>query len=237
MPATVRGSNNEAIRQIDERGRQDRYGVDMLTLVEKIPKDLFPSAIRSKYSVHPRFTAMEVSSIDWERTPSGAFYLVTYLFEGFLSSLPEPVYSLDTSLSEEPIELHPDFETFAGTPASPLNGAVFIDPDTGRITTDNAKGVFREFMATVSGAANIKAGIESYLAPGAQWTETSFSRTRPTDLGDLGSIDSPSGPNPSFTGRTWLYSGAPYTRRGGVYQISKSWMLSGRLGWDTDIYG
>ena len=97
--------------------------------------------------------------------------------------------------------------------------------------------MFREFTSNVSSAPNPKAGIESFLSPGATWTETYFSLSRPTDLGDLGEIDSPSGPNPSFgSGRNWLYSGAEYTRRGGIYEIRKTWLLSGRNGWDTDVY-
>jgi hypothetical protein len=236
MPAVVTGKNDGPIRQVGERGTQDRYGVDMITLREKIPTALFPAYLRSKYSVHPRFTAMAVSRADWERIMGGSFYDVTYTYEGFLLSLPEPVYSLDTSLAEEPIELHPDFDTIAGSPSSPANGAIFIDPDTGKITTDNTRGVFREFAAVVGGVANLKAGVEAYLSPGARWVENSFSTTRPGDLGSLGEIDSPSGSEPSFGSRNWLYDGASYTRRGGIYQIQKSWLLSGRNGWDPDIY-
>lgn len=237
MPAEVRGIKTEVILQSEENGTIDRFGVDVLTRVEEVPKDGFPALMRSKYSIHPRFTAMAVSKVNWTKAKHSKFYRVTYIYEGFILSLPEPVYILDTSLSEEPIELHPDFGTFAGTPSSPANGAVFIDPDTQKITEDDERGVFREFTATISGTPNAKAGIESYLSPGATWTEIYFSTSRPTDLGDLGEIDSPSGPNPSFgSGRNWIYSGAQYTRRGGIYEIRKTWLLSGRNGWDSDIY-
>lgn len=237
MPAEVHGIKTRVIPQSEESGTLDRYGVDIVTRVEEVPSEGFPSLLRSKYSVHPRFTNMGVSKINWNSGKSGKFYRVTYTYEGFLNSLPEPVYSLSSSLSEEPIELHPDFQTFAGKPSAPLNGAVFLDPDTQKITTDDARGVFREFMATLTGVQNIKAGVEAYLAPGATWQEIYFSVSRPTDLGSLGEIDSPSGPNPTIgSGRTWLYSGADYTRRGGIYEIRKTWLLSGRAGWDVDIY-
>jgi hypothetical protein len=237
MPAEVRGIKSQVIVQSEENGTIDRYGVDIVTRVEEVPVTGFPALLRSKYSVHPRFIAMAVSKVNWVSGASGQFYRVTYTYEGFLNSLPEPVYSLSSSLSEEPIELHPDFQTFAGKPSAPLNGAVFVDPDTQKITTDDSRGVFREFMATLGGVANLKAGIESYLSPGATWQEIYFSTSRPTDLGSLGEIDSPSGPNPTIgSGRNWLYSGADYTRRGGIYEIRKTWMLSGRTGWDADIY-
>lgn len=237
MPAEVRGIKTQVIVQAEESGTMDRYGVDILTRVEEVPKSGFPALLRSKYSVHPRFTSMAVSKVNWTTGAAGQFYRVTYTYEGFLVSLPEPVYSLSSSLSEEPIELHPDFETFAGKPSAPLNGAVFVDPDTQQITTDDDRGVFREFFATVGGVANLKAGIESYLSPGATWQEIYFSASRPTDLGSLGEIDAPSGPNPTIgSGRNWLYSGADYTRRGGIYEVRKTWLLSGRNGWDSDIY-
>lgn len=237
MPAEVHGIKTRVIPQSEESGTIDRYGVDVVTRVEEIPSDRFPALMRSKYSVHPRFTAMGVSKVNWASGKHGKFYRVTYVYEGFLNSLPEPVYTLSSSLSEEPIELHPDFEDFAGKPSAPLNGAVFLDPDTQKITTDDSRGVFREFLATFGGEANLKAGIESFLSPGATWTEISFSTTRPTDLGDLGEIDEPSGPEPTIgTDRNWIYCGVDYTRRGGIYEIRKTWLLSGRNGWDEDIY-
>jgi len=237
MPAQVRGIKNQVILQAEEDGTVDRFGVDILTRVEEIPASRFPSLLRRKNSAHPRFMNMAVSKVNWKLAKHGQFYRVTYMYEGFIIGLPEPVYTLSAALSEEPIELHPDFQSFAGKPSAPLNGAVFVDPDTQKITTDDSRGVFREFFATISGTANEKAGVESYLSPGATWQETYFSTSRPTDLGSIGEIDSPSGPNPSIgSGRTWLYSGADYTRRGGIYEIRKTWLLSGRAGWDADIY-
>lgn len=237
MPAEVRGIKNQVILQAEESGTVDRFGVDILTRVEEVPARRFPALLRSKYSVHPRYVNMAVSKISWQLARHGQFYRVTYTYEGFILGLPEPTYTLSAALSEEPIELHPNFQDIAGTPSSPQNGAVFVDPDTGKITTDNDRGVFREFFATVSGSANDKAGIESYLSPGATWQETYFSTARPSNLGSLGEIDTPSGPKPSIgSGRNWLYSGADYTRRGGIYEIRKTWLLSGRNGWDSDIY-
>lgn len=236
MPAEVRGIKTQVIPQSEESGTLDRFGVDVLTRVEEVPSDKFPELMRSKYSVHPRFTSMAVSKVNYSAAKHGKFYRVTYTYEGFLNSLPEQIYTLSTSLSEEPIELHPDFATIAGKPSAPLNGAIFINPDTQKITKDNVKGVFREFASTIDGAVNLKAGIEAYLSPGATWTEIYFDTNRPSDLGSLGEIDSPSGPNPSFGDRNWLYSGAEYTRRGFIFEVRKTWLLSARLGWDPDVY-
>lgn len=237
MPSEIRGIRSRPITQSEQTGTMDRYGVDVITHVEEIPDAKFPQLMRHHGSVHPRFSTMAVSKISWQRGKNG-FYRVTYTYEGFLVSLPEPSYTLSISLAEEPIELHPKFAEIAGTPKNPKNGAIFVDPDTGKITKDNTRGVFREFSATIGGKENLKAGVEAYLLPGSTWTEVSYATKRPGDLGSLGEIDSPSGSPPSFgSGRNWLYSGAEYTKRGHIYEVRKTWLLSGRRGWDVDIYG
>lgn len=235
--AHTSGKRDAPILQPEEQGAVDRYGVDVLTRTEMLHKDVFPDQLRSKYSVHPNYRNMAVNRIDWQLVAGGEFYRVTYTYEGFIATLPEPDYELQGSLDEDPIELHPNFEAFAGTPSAPLNGAVFIDPDTEKPTASDELGVFREFRARIGPAANRKAGVEGFLTPGVTWTENSFSTSRPTDLGQLGTIDSPSGPQPSFSGsRDWLYWQATYRQRGGIFQITKTWRLSGRGGWDPDIY-
>jgi hypothetical protein len=236
MPSTVHGIKTQAITQSEERGSMDRYGVDMITRVEKIPKDQFPRLIRPKYSVHPRFTTMAVSRVDWEKGKDGQFYQVTYQYEGFLNDLPEPTYTLNVSTNEEPIQIHPKFQSFAGTPKNPKNGAIFIDPKTGKISTDNSKAVFREFSFQESASQSF-AGVESFLSPGATWQEISFDTKKPSDLGQLGTIDTPDGRAPRFgSGRDWLYNGAEYTRRGHIYEIRKTWLLSAKGGWNEEIY-
>ncbi len=169
------------------------------------------------------------------KTPG--WWNVNYTFEGFLFEFPQPTYELSGSLDQEPIEAHPDFvSAIGGKPSAPLNGAVFIAPETGMPTIDNSVGVFREFAATINGQPNKKGGIESYLVPGAEWRVIEFSSSRPTTLRNLGRIDVPQGPNPNLPGRNWLMFNQTYSRRGRIYQITSTWKLSGRNGWDADIY-
>ncbi len=206
--------------------------MDMITRVEMVPAALFPSKIRPEGSVHPRFTSMALSKRSFGQSHAGTFYRMTYLYEGFLVSLPNPTYELNGAVSEDPIQLHKDFvTTLAGTPSAPLNGAIFVDPETGQPTTNDTIGVFDRF-----GPGDL-AGVEAYRVPSAVWTEITFSTSRPSDLGDLGKIDSPSGPNPAFgEGRNWMYVGATYRKRGHIYEIRKSWELSGRGGFKPLIY-
>lgn len=229
MPPKVSGRNNQRIRQVEERFETDRYGVDICQLVEMVPAALFPGSIARDGAVHPRFSTMGLSRRGIERVMAGAFYRVTYTFEGYLFEIPSPTYELDGSLNEQPIQTHPDFADFAGTPDEPLNGAIFVDPVSGEISTAS-NAVFREFSAGTDFA-----GIEAYLDPGATWTEISFSLAQPSLTG-LGTKDSPDGPNPTLAGRDWLLWQVSSRVRGYVTESRKTWKLSGRGGWNDAIY-
>lgn len=233
MAANVSGVKRRVIPQAEESGVMDRFGVDTLTRVEEIPADLFPQGMQPVGTPHPRYRNMAVSKINYTKEKHGQFYRVSYIYEGFMVGLPEPTYDLDESNSEEPIQTHPNFADFAGTPSAPLNGAVFIDPETGKPTTDDDVGVFREFGI----AGGRKAGVQSYVANGALWIETSYSTTRPSSVGDVGTIETPSGSPPTIgTSRNWLLWSIAYRKRGGIYETRKTWRCSGVGGWDTDIY-
>jgi len=231
MAAIINGVNSAAIRQIEQRLESDRFGVDMLTLVEEVPAGV---PFRAMGSNHPDFPAMAIARRSGQRGV-GNLWRVSYLYEGFITALPQPTYELSGSLDQQPIETHPNFSDIAGTPSDPANGAVFIDPSTGEITEEGDLGVFREFKSTLGGSPNPKAGVDSYMDPGATWTEISFSLTQPS-LGSLGDISSPAGPNPSMGGRNWLFWEVNSRRRGHIIEVRKTWKLSGRGGWDTDIY-
>ena len=136
--------------------------------------------------------------------------------------------------SEEPIETHPDFGTFAGRPSqpNPTSKPIFLDPETGQVTQDDAKGMFSGFASSGD-----LAGVVSYLASRnityrKSWTQ----KTEPTSLGGVGSISAPpSGPN--VNGQyNWLYIGMSYRQVGDAFNVSKEWKLSGPKGWESDIY-
>lgn len=224
--------SSDTINQLGERFETDRYGVDTCVLSLEIPDDLFPGQLLADFAPHPRFSSMALTRRSGTRGKPG-WWRVDYSFEGFLFSLPEPTYELTTSLTQEPIQTHEDFSTtIGGTPAAPLNGAIFVDYDSG-FRSEKADAIFLEFG---TGGTPNKAGIDSYLAPGAEWRETKFQTTRPTGIRDVGTIDTPSGSPPSVAGRDWLAWSESYVRRGYIYQVVTVWKLSGRNGWDTDIY-
>ncbi|MES2995900.1 MAG: hypothetical protein V4733_03730 [Verrucomicrobiota bacterium] len=230
MPEKISGIKSVPIVQREMRLESDRYGVDMLTTAEEVPNDFFPLGLRGKGTGHPDFGFMAVSKYTAERGP-GKIWRVTYLYEGYLTSLPEPTYELSGTLSQEPISTHPEFAEFAGTPSAPLNGAVFVDPETGKKTIDDTTGVFREFG--ISGGR--KAGADSYMDPGVLWTKISFTASDPS-LRDLGKIDSPQGSPPSLSGRNWMFWETSSRQRGHIIELRETWKISGRGGWDEDFY-
>lgn len=161
--------------------------------------------------------------------------------------LDKPSYELILGMEEQPISAHPNFLAIAGKPSAPLHGALFVDPETGAPSTDDASAVFDRFLPYVSGALNPKGGIDSYLDPVVTYRESKVVYSLPSASG-FGQIVSDV-PGPGFKGslgrRNWLYVGFTYQRRGDpngttgrlMYEVTKEWRLSGRNGCDTDIYG
>jgi hypothetical protein len=138
-------------------------------------------------------------------------------FEG----APVPIIEWSSGVSSEPIETHPDFENFAGTPSSPNNGAVFLDTETQKITNDNTKGKFAYFR---SDTGNDFAGVTTYLSPYKIKRETRL-QTFPLSTSNVGQKEG-----------NMLVMAISSTQRGIVYQNTKEWRDGGRRGINPDIY-
>lgn len=124
---------------------------------------------------------------------------------------------------QEPIETHPDFLEFAGTPGSPLNGAVF-DSETG------------EFIGFTD-LENDLAGTRSYIVPSVLVTLTFYthfvpSLNRVARLYNWGIPDLIRPPNVA----NFLLIGMPYRRIGNLFQVSHQLLGSGPNGWNRRIY-
>lgn len=193
----------------------------------------------SIFDAHPLFGWLHMEKQQIDIVPG--FIIFTNSYAGIQAGLSEsvPIYELSLGVSEDPIQTHPKFVTdIAGTPTSPLNGAVFVDYETGKRTTDESKGVFQEFLPVISGTRNLFAGISSYLsAHESTWRERKVTTSRPSDISSVGYIQSPAGPVPGIGGsRNWLYLSLQYEQRGLVYFTCKEWKASAPGGWNTTIY-
>lgn len=87
--------------------------------------------------------------------------------------------SISSSSSTDPIETHPNFEKkIGGKPSAPLNGAIFVNPQTNQVTQDDQVGVFSEFSTytshTYPGGSGLGtmveknrfAGVKNFYNPG-----------------------------------------------------------------------
>lgn len=139
--------------------------------------------------------------------------------------------TLEINASLEPIESHPRFIEFAGTPTAPLNGAVF-DTDTGG---------FQYFAPTIEDEINPFAGIRSYYMPITNLSNNSIENQwlPAAEVQTIGTISAPTGSAPALPGdRNWLYTGASVRNIGNIYfEVSRTYAASGPRKWNEQIYG
>jgi hypothetical protein len=205
----------------------DRFGLSSATArwgrYDSVGGD--PGAPKSFGQTHPLWTYLTCDKVSVSHT--GTHWESEVNFFG-VNGNPTPIYELDMRTSEEPIESHPNFATFA-YPAG-TNGAKY-----------DADGAFLGFypVYNVSNALTNKewVGVRGFLSPGAIWRKNYVTSTQPNDISVVGKVDTPEGSPPSVaSGRTWLYNGLTWEQRGLVYTVKKEWLLSGREGWNTTIY-
>lgn len=214
----------------------DIYGLETCTAVFKLPQDM-TSAIPRMRAFHPIFTYLSMERRRVSITPG--YLVITGEFAGIRGGFTESIYELSLGCSDEPIETHPRFiSEIGGSPSSPLNGAIFVDPSNGKKTTIDAIGVFDHFQLLDNRALNSLSGISSYLEASQMcWRERYCANSRPSDLSNVGHIATPAGPYPSPpSGGNWLYMGANYEQRGSCFFITREWRASGRRGWNQLIY-
>ena len=151
------------------------------------------------------------------------------------------IYGLESSESTEPIETHPKFTEFAGdwkNKATWRNGAKFA------VEGDEA-GRFRGFITPAEDdAEHPKTGMRSFYDGGIIYTQTKTyphqnADTVAVDMNKLYEIDAPPPSQilPKVSSkRNWLLVGCSVRQVGRGMQVTKRWRLSGRNGWDPDVY-
>lgn len=124
------------------------------------------------------------------------------------------------SMREEPIESHPNFTQWAGTPSAPIGG-IFED-DTERFLGWKNTSAFY--------------GISSYLVPTVTLRRQYHSDSKPnvTNIGKV--YASPSGA-PESGSRNWMLTSIPFQSEGEGYSVTEEYLMSGPRGWSEDLYG
>jgi len=150
-------------------------------------------------------------------------------------------YNITSIATEEPIETHPAFKdntntdfpiTLAGTGANAENNAIFEGSE------EDSK-----FDYFPPNAEEDLAGVDSYLVPSVVLEHTKKFK-KLTDVGwsqlyDVGKIKAPQFPTgvtfPTAK-RNWLLIGSQYRYDDGLWVVTNQYQLSGRKGWNKNIY-
>lgn len=195
----------------------DIYGLSTATAMWASPIDAM--AYPSMYSPHPVWNFLHME----KRTVSVEYGYIRTVGEyaGF-EGIPVPVIEYSSAVNEAPIQTHPDFLSFAGKPSAPQNGAVFRDPATGKVSTDDNLGVFEKFW---SNPPNEWAGVESYLQPVLVTRITTIGPNPTASTGEVGQLFG-----------SLLTTGVTVTRRGIVYQTVVERRAGGGRGWNSSLY-
>lgn len=196
-------------------------------------EDFYFSLVR-RVSTNPEYPGLSLESKAHVRGEGGIHFL-DLVWAGATATdpdpnnpeeLPEPVWVLKRSPSEEPIETHPEFDEF-GTAD---NGAKFDEDD-----------LFLGFSGTGAFAGNEFAGVEKFLDGGAVAQKTSVYRQVPSGISTsvIPKRETPSGapwPLPGGDGRDWMKTDLNIVQRGAAFEVTEEWTLSGQRGWNTTIY-
>ena len=177
-------------------------------------------------SVHPIWNGLYCSSVSIKRYGAGA--IITAQYEGSeswssTSDSNENTIEVSCTMREEPIETHPDFERWAGTPDNPNCG---IFDEDGKFTGWNQK----------TEGGKIMRGIKSYLVPSYSGSISYISNGKPS-LSGIGGIGGGGGLPGVGGGREWMCTGISYqSLADGKYKVSETYLLSGPNGWNKYVY-
>lgn len=192
--------------------------------------------------------------------PKNGTIIVTYSFEGVSSSSTSGgngggtpgddseliVVSLEGADNEEPIETHPNFEKIAKIylyDESEGKFARYLIGDDAALPGPKKGGIFGvgDALASLT-VKNPLYGVEAFLTPGVVFRRSYSVTSVPSDVYQgIGSIierpPSIERVNYSREGkRNWLKLAPRVSSRGNAYTVEEAYLLSGKAGWNKDIY-
>ena len=214
----------------------DSYGVWSDTVIRRVPAPVSANSIPQIASAHPRYGFMKLQSVGQASVREG-YAEVPCLYRGLQFS-PGPILTkLDKTSGEEPLPSHPRYANIVGLDkAVDLIRAIMRgDARLGLFPgaevpsvwfTGNALELYKKMAS----------GKEAYFAPGQTFSWTQYASQKIIENESVPRIETPVGA-PTYTNRTWLYTGAVQTEEGpGVVRIERTALLSALGGWDVDIY-
>ncbi|MGJ8677229.1 MAG: hypothetical protein ACSHX0_06910 [Akkermansiaceae bacterium] len=233
-------NTEELIKSHEFTLTRDERGFWSGTQVYYCYKDKLATLVPQNLSVHPDYNFIWVEGVDVKGEEAGWLKLEVK-YAGTTSNDDnsedsEPTYSLDLALSEEPLETHERYNEL-----SPEDIQEAVNQARNPKTDDEGKPVEVDISQWDDLKSELydylRKGFESYRDPKVTWSVDWVSTALPSGLSDIGQISSPDGNPPnSGGGRNWLFVGLRTRQRGRVFENSAVWELSGRGGWNADIY-
>lgn len=199
----------------------DRFGATSATMTFTSLWVDAPGATRQR-ETHPNFSWLIRDSAKITRMEAN-WAKIEITFRGIPPETDEKFYRVTGATNSEPIETHPDFETFATVG----NGALF----------NSESGAFEGWTPESDFV-----GIESWFVPNLVFEELWVVANTTQERGiwrTLGEIETPpSSPvRPVVSGRNWLFMGGDVEEWGRGAKIRRRWKQSGPNGWNATIYG
>jgi hypothetical protein len=170
-------------------------------------------------SLHPKDPRLVCESISTTYKRLGKAS-ITANYIGLASDPTTPRIEFAGGSGQDPIETHPDFIKFAGTPGDPKNNARF-DEETG------------EFLGFFAGVFQ---GVTAYVVPSIIVNYTYYTTVAPNVkrvgrvVGNLPEFNRP--PNV----KNYLLIAMPYRQIANVYAVTEQYLGSGEKGWNGQIY-
>jgi hypothetical protein len=173
-------------------------------------------------AAHPRDTRCELYNREITYLPLRKIRMTGTYF-GLVSSKTTPTISYTPNLNQDPVTSHPDFATFAGTEAAPMNGAKF-DRESG------------EFLGFFDPSVKDLFGAEFYLVPATLLSLTYWTKTVPSLGRRMTRKTSIPGFRKPSDCKEFLVIDFPYRQIGNFYQVTEQIMGSGPNGFSTILY-
>lgn len=145
-------------------------------------------------------------------------------------------YSVEISTNEESILAHPRYNELEEKELIALKALI-----DGSLTKESG-GDWSADIESDRGTeclGKIRKGVVSYLDPGIVWVERFTDKSLSgLQLDKVGNIMNPPGGAPSGGDRNYIYTGATaeMSDDGEQFNIDRRWRLSGRKGWDPQLY-
>jgi len=214
-------------------GGVDKHGIVSVTV------PFYVATLSEAISYTPNLdVGLPVVSRSFRQSEDGG-YEVTLTCEGADDPTDEQkTFEIDASMAEEAIKTHPKFEDLKKQFGWDESLSTFSEYLPGDTSSGGLSG------GSQNGSARKKSkmyGVESWLVAGAIYRVTYASKTVPSSIFfGIGTVQPPPQIGkfniPNLGKRNWLKLAPKVRMRGNSIEIALEYMLSGPLGWFTEVY-